>query len=178
MAFVKQSAGPTPVYVAKAARVYVSGLMSVLVPAYLRSLGYSGSFVGVALAAILAGSAISNVVLTYFERSIGRKNLLLAYSSLMTLSGVVFYLSSFWGAILLGCLIGNISTTATESGPFQSVEAGVLPDLVGEDKVGKSFGVYNLVGYTASALGAFTLYIPCSQGDSLAIFRALFLVFA
>ena len=152
--------------------------MSVLIPAYLRSLGYSGYFVGVALAAILAGSAISNTVLTFFERSIGRKNLLLVYSSLVGVSGVVFYSSSFWAAILLGCLIGNISTTATESGPFQSVEAGVLPDLVGEGRVGRAFGFYNLVGYTASALGAFTLYIPGSQGDSLAIFRALFLVFA
>lgn len=164
-------------YIAKAARVYVSGLMSVMVPAYLRALGYSGFFVGVVLAAILAGNAVSNLVLTYLDRSFGRKRILLGFSLLMAGAGVLLFASSLWWAILIGCFVGNISTTGTEAGPFQSVEAGVLPDLVGEERAGRAFGTYNLIGYTASALGAFTLYVPGSQGDSIMVFRTLFLLF-
>lgn len=170
-------AGPLPVYVAKGARVYVSGLLSVLLPAYLTVLGYSPFFVGIALAAILAGNALSNVLLTYYEKVIGRRRLLLGFSLLMLVSGILLATVNSPVSILVACLIGNISTTGTEAGPFQSVEAGVLPDLVGERKTVRAFGIYNLVGYAASALGAFTLYVPGSQENSLPVFRGLFLVF-
>jgi MFS family permease len=170
--------GALRVYAAKGARVYVSGLLSVLLPAYLRLLGYSPLFVAEALTAILAGNAVSNILLTYYDRTLGRRRLLLAFSAMMVASGFVFAFVDSAIPILVACLLGNISTTGTEAGPFQSVEAGVLPELVGRDRTVRAFGTYNLVGYTASALGAFTLYIPGSEGNNGAVFQALFLVFA
>lgn len=170
--------GPLLVYVAKGSRVYVSGLLSVLLPAYLKVLGYPPFFVGVALAAILAGNAASNVLLTYYGKAIGRRRLLRGLSILMMGAGAVLALVNSPVPILVACFVGNISTTGTEAGPFQSVEAGILPDIVGEKSAVRAFGTYNLVGYTASALGAFTLYLPGSQGNSLPLFRALFFVFS
>lgn len=169
--------GPLGVYLAKASRVYVSGLLSVLIPAYLKVLGYSPLFVGLALTVILAGNAFSNVILTYYDRVFGRRRLLQALSLMMLVAGVLFAFVNSPLPILVACFLGNISTTGTEAGPFQSVEAGILPDLVGEGRAVRAFGVYNFVGYTASAAGAFTLYLPGSEGNSLPVFQALFLVF-
>jgi MFS family permease len=168
---------PLRLYIAKGSRVYVSGLLSVMLPAYLVVLGYSGLFVGLALTAILAGNVSSNLFLTYFERTIGRRRILLGFSLLMLVSGIFLALTDSPPLILLACFLGNISTTGTEAGPFQSVEAGVLPELVGEGKATRAFGIYNFVGYGASALGAFTLYVPGSLGNSLPVFHLLFLLF-
>jgi MFS family permease len=173
----RSRAGPIPIYVAKGARVYVSGLLSVMLPAYLTIEGYSPFIVGVALTSILAGNATSNLILTRYESGLGRRRLLLAFSLLMLGSGAMLAFSSSLPLILLACFIGNVSTTGTEAGPFQSVEAGVLPELTGEGGSTRAFGIYNLVGYSASALGAFTLYLPGSLGNSIPVFRGLFLAF-
>jgi MFS family permease len=170
-------AGPLPVYIAKGSRVFVSGLMSVMIPVYLQVAGYGGFFVGAALAAILAGNALSNLVLTFLGRRLGTRRLLQGFSLLMLGSGLLLAVNSQPLPVLLACFLGNISTTGTEAGPFQSVEAGILPELVGERNAVKAFGRYNLVGYTASALGTSALSVPGYLGGSLAVFRALFIAF-
>lgn len=170
-------AGPFPVFVAKGSRVFVSGLMSVMIPVYLHAVGYGGFFVGAALAAILAGNALSNLVLIYLGQRLGTRRLLQAFSLLMLGSGLLLALSNQPIPVLLACFLGNVSTTGTEAGPFQSVEAGVLPELVGKGTVVKAFGRYNLVGYAASALGTSSLSVPGYLGGSLTVFRALFVVF-
>jgi MFS family permease len=165
------------IYVAKGARVYTSGMLSILLPFYLTVIGYSPFFVGLALVAILAGNALSNVALTSFERRIGRRGFLLLFSMLMMLSGLALALGSGPVLILVACLIGNISTTGTEAGPFQSVEAGILPDLAVGGRATRAFGVYNLIGYLASSVGAFTASAPDYLGGGLLVYRALFAVF-
>ncbi len=167
-----------PIYTAKAARVYVSGMLSILLPFYLTTQGYSPFFVGLALAVILAGNAFSNIVLTSFERHLGRRGLLMAFSLLMMASGLALALGSGPVLILAACFIGNISTTGTEAGPFQSVEAGILPDLAANGGATRAFGVYNLVGYLASSVGAFTASTPEYLGGGVPVYRGLFAIFA
>jgi MFS family permease len=174
---VHPGSGPLPVYVAKGVRVYVSGLLSIIIPFYLGTLGYDLFFQGVALAAILAGNAISNMVVTYFDARFGRRRMLQAFSVLMLLSGIGFVVSTSPLSIIVACLIGNISSTGTEAGPFQSVEAGVLPELASAGSVVKTFGRYNLIGYSAAALGQLTSAGPGLLGNSRLAFQAIFLAF-
>ena len=79
--------------------------------------------------------------------------------------------------MVLGCFMGNISTTGTEAGPFQSIETGILPNLVSDEKRNRAFGIYNLIGYSASSLGAFGASTPSYFQNSLIVFRSLFLVY-
>ena len=169
--------GILAVYTVKAARVYVSGLLSILVPFYLTVQGYSGLFVGVVLASILAGNAFSNIALTWLDGLIGRRRSLMLFSALMVASGSMLAISAAPAVIMAACFIGNISTTGTEAGPFQSVEAAILPDLAGKAGTTKAFGVYNLVGYVASSVGAFTAGAPDYLGGGLTVYRGLFALF-
>ncbi len=168
------AAGPFPVYVAKGARVYVSGLLSIIIPFYLSVLHYDLFFQGLALVAILAGGAVSNLSLTYFENTLGRGGLLQLFSLLMLAAGAILAIASSPVPILVACFIGNISTTGTEAGPFQSIEAGILPDLVGEAGVVRAFGRYNLIGYAAAAVGTLTSSVPDAYGSDPQAFRWLF----
>ena len=170
--------GPLPIYIAKGARVYVSGLLSLAIPFYLDTLGYSLLFQGIALSAILGGGAVSNLALTYFDRRISRRRTLQLFSLLMMASGIVFAYSTSPLPLLAACLIGNISTTGTEAGPFQSVEAGVLPDLVPTKGAVRAFGKYNLIGYTAAAAGALTAVALGLSGGDPGAYKLLFIGFA
>ena len=165
------------IFVAKAARVFVFGLVSVITPIYLEALGYPPLLVGVCLAAMIGGSAFSNVILVSFEDRVGRRRFLLLFSLLMLASGVLLFSTSILVVILFACFIGNISTTGTEAGPFQSVEAGVLPTLVSSEQFNRSFGVYNMIGYSAASIGAFAASAPTYFQNSLFVFRVLYLLF-
>src|SRR6267143_2532725 len=112
----------TYVFIGKAARVFVFGLVSVMTPFYVATLGYSAFYVGLVIAAIVAGNVFSNLLLTWYESYLGDRSFLLLFSALMLLSGVLLYATSLLPVFLLGCFLGNIITTGTEAGPFQSIE--------------------------------------------------------
>ncbi len=169
--------GTLQIYVAKGTRVFYSGLLSILIPSYLLALGYGGLYLGLVLVVILASNVFSNLALTYLENRWGRRHLLQIFSVLIIGSGALLASSSSIPIILLGSFLGNISTTGTEAGPFQSIEAGVLPELGGGSAV-ESFGRYNLVGYAASALGAFFGGSPDWIPGGMLVYRLLFAGFA
>src|SRR5438132_1789085 len=131
------------IFISKASRTSVASLLSILTPIYLARLGYSALYVGVGLTAILAGNAFFNILLTWHGDYLGRKRSLMIFSFLVVVSGVLLSSTIFLPLILLGLFLGNISTTGTEAGPFQSIETGVLPILEPEERRNRAFGVYN-----------------------------------
>jgi predicted MFS family arabinose efflux permease len=165
----------TYIFVGKAARVFVFVLVSIMTPIYLTLLGYSAFYVGIALTVIIAGTVFSNILLTWYGDYIGRKRSLLIFSSLMFVSGTLLYSTTFFPLILLAFFLGNISTTATEAGPFQSIETGILPNMVSDEKRNRAFGVYNLIGYSAASVGAFAASAPSYFQNSFLVFRTLYL---
>jgi MFS family permease len=169
--------GLSYVFISKASRVSVSSMLSILTPIYLVRLGYSALYVGVALSAILAGNAFFNIILTWYGDYLGRKRSLMIFSFLVVISGVLLSSTIFLPLILLGLFLGNISTTGTEAGPFQSIETGVLPILVPKERENRAFGVYNFIGYGASSIGAFAASTPDYFQDTLLASRLLYLIY-
>src|SRR6266571_2689662 len=165
------------IFISKASRTSVASLLSILTPIYLARLGYSALYVGVALTAILAGNAFFNIILTWYGDYLGRSRSLLVFGLLVVASGVLLSSTIFLPIIILGLFLGNISATATEAGPFQSIESGVLPILVANGKENRAFGVYNFIGYGASSIGAFAASAPDYFQDSLLASRLLYLVY-
>jgi predicted MFS family arabinose efflux permease len=164
-------------FLAKGSRVFVFGVASVLTPFYLEALGYSIPLIYIGFAAMIAGSAFSNVVLVRYEGRVGRKRFLMLFSLLMVASGVMLFSIASYAAILFALFIGNVSTTGTEAGPFQSVEAAILPNIMPVEKQNRGFGVYNLIGYSASSVGAFAASAPFYFHSDLFVFRFLYLLY-
>ena len=170
--------GPRPIYYAKGVRVFISGLLSIVLPFKLTTLGYGPLFQGLVLAVMLAGNAFSNIAVTYLDASVGRRRLLQSFSLLMVLSGGLLALGTSAWPIIIACFIGNISSTGTEAGPFQSIEAGTLPDLAPEGASVKAFGKYNLIGYSAAALGQLASAVPGALGNAHVAFQGAFAGFS
>lgn len=162
----------------KATRVFVFGLVSIITPIYVALLGYSSLYVGIVLMTMIGGNIFSNLLIIWYGDYIGRKRILIIFSFLMFVSGVALYSSTALPQMLVGAFIGNISTTGTESGPFQSIETGILPSIVGDKKYTRMFGVYNFLGYAAASLGALSSSIPSYFHNSIAVFHYLYLLYA
>lgn len=171
------SRGFARVLLGKSLRVFLSGMVSVLTPIYLRYLGFSPFLVGMSVFTVVLGNAASNLVLTWFRGTVRVKTFLIIVSLLFSASGLLLFASTSAPIIFLALFIGNASTTGTEAGPFQSVEAGLIPDLVDRGFVGRAYGLYNFLGYAFSSLGALASSTPSYFHYSIASFRALYLAY-
>lgn len=112
------------------------------------------------LSLIMVGDLVITMVLTVFADRIGRRNTLAIGALLKLLTGAVFSISENYVLLCLSGIVGVISMSGTEIGPFLSVEQSALSDLCeqhyGDDegKIAEVFGWYNLVGFSANAFGA------------------------
>ncbi|MEM3638322.1 MAG: MFS transporter [Conexivisphaerales archaeon] len=165
------------IYFVKAIRVFVFGMVSIMTPVYLSILGFSPFYVGLTLAAVVSGNIISNIILTWYSSRLGVKPVILLFSALMFISGLIFFFGRSLPAFVFASLIGNISVTGTEAGPFQSVETAVIPNYVTEFRTGRAYGAYNVIGYVASSIGALASSLPSHFNNSIAAFRTLYLVY-
>jgi len=169
--------GLSLIMVTKGLRTFAFGIVSVMTPIYLAVLGYSPFYVGLALFFIVSGNVFSNILLTWYGNVFKRRNFLLVFSVLMSVSGIFLFLSSSLMLILPALFVGNISTTGTEAGPFQSIETGIIPSLARENRRNRAFGTYNTIGYAMSSLGALASSFPYYFKMSIFSFRAVYLFY-
>ena len=115
------------IFMAKGLRTFVFGLVSVLLPLYLAALGYPVPYVTLGVFLIVLGNVTLNLLLASYEARLGKRGFLVLYSLLMAASGVTLELSRSMYVIASALLLSGMSTTGTETGPFQSVEVSVIP---------------------------------------------------
>src|SRR5215207_4783489 len=73
-------------------RAFGDGLVSLLLPVYLATLGFDAFAIGVLVTATLAGSSILTLSIGLFAHRFNGRALLMAASALMVLTGVAFAL--------------------------------------------------------------------------------------
>jgi MFS family permease len=137
-------------------RMFAYGFLSVVLALYLTEVGLSGSQVGLLLTLTLAGDAAITLWLTTTADRIGRRRMLSLGALLMILAGAVFLLTRNPFVLALAAIIGVISPSGNEIGPFLSIEQAGLTQLVADAKRTRIFAWYNLVGSFATASGALT----------------------
>lgn len=162
------------IFVASGVRNFAYGFLSVVLALYLAALGFDSTGIGAIFTAALAGGALMTVALTAVADRVGRRRILMLGSLLMAGAGAVFALISNPFVLAAAAVVGTISPSGKEVGPFLSVEQAVLPQTVRSDSRTSIFAAYNLVGYMASAAGALAAGLPALLGLSgLAAFQSL-----
>ena len=136
------------------ARLFAYGFLSVVLVLYLTQVGLSEGQAGVLLTLTLVGdSAITLWITTHADR-FGRRRMLLAGAGLMVLAGIVFAATNNFLFLLVAAMIGVISPSGNEVGPFLSIEQASLSQLLPDRLRTGVFAWYNLVGSFATAFGA------------------------
>lgn len=135
-------------------RLFAYGFLSVVLALYLMEIGFSESQVGLLLTFTLAGDAAISLWLTTNADRFGRRRMLVLGAGLMVLSGVVFLATRNPILLALAAIVGVISPSGNEIGPFLPIEQAGLSQLVANEKRTQVFAWYNLVGSFSTATGA------------------------
>ncbi len=135
-------------------RLFAYGFLSVALALYLAQVGLTEPEIGLLLTLTLVGDVPVTLWITTSADRIGRRRMLLLGAGLMVLAGLVFALTRNFVLLVVTAVIGVISPSGNEIGPFLSIEQAGLTQLIAGRERTKVFAWYNLVGSFATALGA------------------------
>jgi len=170
-------------FLARSVRLFAYGALSVILALYLHEVGLSGPEIGLLFTLTLFGDAGISLWITTTADRMGRRRMLLFGASLMILAGTVFILTGDFILLSIAAIIGVISPSGNEIGPFLSLEQAALSQLLPAERRIRAFALYNLAGSLATAAGAlaagFLARTLTNAGLSeLASYRAVILVYA
>ena len=142
------------IFSAQALRAFAYGVGSIALGVGLADAGLDPAQVGLVLAAVLVGSAVSSVVVGRYGDRIGRRRAYAALFVLMAAAGATFAVTDWAPALVLVALTGTVSADVVESGPFTSVEQPMLSGVPAPGGSTRTYAVYNAIATVAGSLGA------------------------
>ena len=138
----------------RALRLFAYGFLSVILALYLAQIGLRETEIGLLLTFTLIGDAAISLWITTSADRIGRRKMLLLGAALMIFAGIIFALTQNIALLIVAAIIGVISPSGGEIGPFLSIEQAALAQILPDDQRTRVFAWYNLVGSFATATGA------------------------
>jgi MFS family permease len=135
-------------------RMFAYGFFSVVLVLYLVQLGLSNGLIGLLLSLTLFGDAVISLWMTTTADRVGRRRILIAGAALMLFAGLLFALTDRLELLLIAAIVGVISPSGYEVGPFLPVEQAALSQIVPDEQRTQTLAWYNLAGSFATAAGA------------------------
>jgi MFS family permease len=136
--------------------MFAYGLLSVVLVLYLSELGFNTLVIGGLLSLTLIGDSLISLMMTTTADRFGRRRILIFGASLMLFAGTLFAFTTSLPLLLIAAIVGVVSPSGHEVGPFLAVEQAALSQTLPDNRRTSIFGWYNLAGSLATALGALT----------------------
>jgi predicted MFS family arabinose efflux permease len=170
-------------FTTRAVRLFAYGFLSVVLVLYLAEIGIPDGQIGLMLSLTLAGDTVVSLWMTTSADRLGRRRMLLLGAGLMVLAGVVFAFTRSFALLLGAAIVGVISPSGNEVGPFLAVEQAALTQSVPAERRTGLLAWYQLAGAVATALGALAAGTLSSAlqragATSLASYQAVVLGYA
>ena len=144
-------------FAARIVRMFSFGAITVVLLLFLAEVGFSDAAIGLCLTLILAGDLGITLALTTYADRVGRRRVLVLGAALKVAAGVAFALSANFSLTVLAGVLGVITPTGNDIGPFLAIEQAALTDITargGRGEISTVFGWYQFVGASAQAAGA------------------------
>ncbi|KAK4445187.1 major facilitator superfamily domain-containing protein [Podospora aff. communis PSN243] len=117
------------IILSRTSRMFAYGASALILALFFSSLGFSDARIGVFMTLTLLGDVLLSLILTQIADRVGRRRTLLFGSVLMVLSGVVFATCESYWLLLLAAVVGVVSATGGDFGPFRAIEESVVAEL-------------------------------------------------
>jgi MFS family permease len=141
----------------RGARAFADGYVAILLPIYLKGLGFAIWQIGVLTTATLAGSAALTLAVGMFGYRYRARDLLLWACALMLATGLAFAgLRQFWPLVVVGFL-GTLNPSAGDVSVFLPLEQSLLAHAVTDQERTTVFARYSLSASLMGALGALSV---------------------
>lgn len=150
---------------------------------FFESLGkISEAQIGLFMSLTLLGDVLISYFLTLYADNWGRRKVLFFSALMMVFSGIVFSLSENYYWLLLAAVLGVISPSGDETGPFKSIEESTLAHLIPVENHSDIFAWYGLFGTLGSALGSLSggmiVDYMANKYSALQAYRVIFILYS
>jgi len=170
------------ILVARGLRAFGDGFVSLLLPVYLLSLGYTPFDVGIIATATLLGSGALTLALGFIAHRFPPRTLLFAAAALMTATGLCCAIADGFWPLLVVAVVGTLNPSSGDVSVFLPLEHAMVAAHAADDRRTAWFARYSLVGALLGAAGAIGAALPqwlVSMGvPGDAGLRAMFLLYA
>ena len=134
-------------------RMFAYGANSLILAVFFSSLNFSDFYIGLFMTMTLAGDVLLSLLLTLVADKVGRRKILILGSFLMMTSGTIFALFENYWVLLFAAVIGIISATGSDFGPFRAIEESTLSHLTTPKTRSDVLSWYVTTSSIGSALG-------------------------
>jgi MFS family permease len=159
LGFTTLAKAPSDVHVlllTRSIRMFAYGSTTLILAIYFSSLGFSDFRIGLFLTLTLVGDVGISLLLTFVADTLGRRKILTAGGLLMLFSGVTFAMATNYWILLFAAVVGVISPSGNEIGPFRAVEESTLAQLSKPETRSDVFAWYVVAGTLGGAAGSLT----------------------
>lgn len=160
------------------------GLCNQVLTLFLESLGISGSLIGLFMTLTMGGDIVITYFLTWYADRIGRRVVLVVGSLMMIASGLVFAYFSDFNILLIAAVIGVISPSGEENGPFKSIEEASIAHITPFNHRPEVFAFYSLISAGGAAFGSLICGLVVDylhlqrEMELISCYRVIFLIYA
>jgi MFS family permease len=135
--------------------------------------------IGLFMSLTLLGDVLMSYFLTLYADDLGRRRVLALSSFLMLVSGLTFCISSNYYVLLIAAVVGVISPSGDETGPFKSIEESTLAHLTPIKHQPEIFAWYGLFATMGGAIGSLSggflvEYLSTKYDNVMTAYRAIF----
>lgn len=117
------------IILARACRMFAYGGISLILALFFSALEFTDFYIGLFMTLTLLGDLLLSLGLTLVADGLGRRRVLFLGAFLMMLSGATFALfDNFW-ILLFAAVVGVVSATGSDFGPFRAIEESTLSHL-------------------------------------------------
>ncbi|OTA59563.1 MFS general substrate transporter [Hypoxylon sp. EC38] len=165
-------------------RMFAYGISTLILVAYLDALGIPKTEIGLFMTLTLVGDICISFFLTLFADALGRRAILALGAVLMSASGVVFALFGTYWVLLIAAVVGVISPSGNEIGPFKAIEESIVAQLTDPKRRSDVYAWYSLLGLVGAACGCMVCgwvlqYLnETLQWDIIRAYRAIYVGYA
>lgn len=156
------------------------GLTNQVLVLFLESVEISQSNIGLFMTLTLLGDVLISWLLSWNADYIGRRRVLILSTLMMVVAGGMFTWRSEYLVLLISAIIGVISPSGDETGPFKTIEEACLAHLTPDHSRPQVFAFHGLFATTGNALGSLLCgfvvdYLNLTlQWDLLSCYRVIF----
>jgi len=154
-------------FATRALRMFAFGVGSVVLVLHLTAAGVPEASIGVLLSLTLLGDVVVSLAVTTRADRVGRRRMLALGGVLVGLAGLAFATTTTFGVLAAAAIVGVISPSGNEAGPFLPIEQAALAQALPPERRTGAFAWYQLVGALATAAGAL-----CGGAGASALQRA------
>lgn len=164
-------------------RMLAYGSSTLILALYFSALGHSDAAIGLFMSLTLVGDVLISLLLTLYADNLGRRRTLQIGCLSMAVSGAVFAIFSNYWILLFAAVVGVISPSGNEIGPFRAVEESTIAHLTEANDRSDIFAwyvVFGTLGTAAGSLGGgWMVQSLQSKGwDIVTAYRMVFWVYA